>query len=43
MEPAITADLVVAYAQCPRKAYLFCSAQTKANPMSTSSILKQQR
>jgi hypothetical protein len=33
MEPAITTDLVVAYSQCPRKAYSCCAAQTRVNHM----------
>ena len=29
MEPTITADIVVAYAQCPRKAYLLLFSPDK--------------
>ena len=36
MEPAITSDIVVAYSQCPRKAYLLLFSPDKGNPTSTS-------
>ena len=36
MQPTITSEVVVAYAQCPRKAYLCCSVQTRVNLMSIS-------
>src|SRR5262252_2329147 len=43
MEPAITTDIVVAYSQCPRKAYLLlCSPDTGA-PHEYVQILAQQR
>ena len=32
MEPTITTDIVVAYAQCPRKAYLLLFSPDKGEP-----------
>jgi len=33
MEPTITADIVVAYDQCPRKAYLLLFSPDKGEPV----------
>src|SRR6266545_4357046 len=43
MEPAITTDIVVAYAQCPRKAYLLLFSPDKGEPHEYIQILEQQR
>src|SRR5215510_2000355 len=43
MEPVITADIVVAYAQCPRKAYLLLFSPDKGEPHEYVQILEQQR
>src|SRR2546426_1179260 len=43
MEPTITADIVVAYAQCPRKAYLLLFSPDKGAPHEYVQILEQQR
>src|SRR2546422_10671802 len=43
MEPTITADIVVAYSQCPRKAYLLLFSPDKGEPHEYVQILEQQR
>jgi len=43
MEPIITPDIVVAYAQCPRKAYLLLFSPDKGEPNEYIQILEQQR
>src|SRR5438132_3422980 len=43
MEPVITTDLVVAYSQCPRKAYLLLFSPDKGEPHEYIQILEQQR
>src|SRR5262245_37092535 len=43
MEPTITTDIVVAYAQCPRKAYLLLFSPDKGEPHEYAQILEQQR
>src|SRR2546427_10597850 len=43
MEPTITADIVVAYAPCPRKAYLLLYSPDKGEPHENVQILEQQR
>src|SRR3989475_6997867 len=43
MEPTITTDIVVAYAQCPRKAYLLLFSPHKGEPHEYIQILEQQR
>ena len=43
MEPAITTDIVVAYAQCPRKAYLLLFSPDKGEPHEYVQLLKQQQ
>ena len=43
MEPTITADIVVAYSQCPRKAYLLLFSPDKGEPHAYVHILEQQR
>src|SRR5467141_4900684 len=43
MEPTITPDIVVAYAQCPRKAYLLLFSPDKGEPHEYVKILEQQR
>jgi hypothetical protein len=43
MEPTITSDLVVAYAQGPRKAYLLLFSPNKGEPHEYVQILEQQR
>src|SRR5467141_3532131 len=43
MEPTITPDIVVAYAQCPRKAYLLLFSPDKGEPHEYVQILEQQR
>src|SRR4029450_46770 len=42
MEPTITADIVVAYAQCPRKAYLLLFSPDKGEPHEYVQVLEQQ-
>jgi predicted RecB family nuclease len=43
MEPTITTDIVVAYSQCPRKAYLLLFSPDKGEPHEYVQILEQQR
>src|SRR5262245_14515992 len=43
MEPIITTDIVVACAQCPRKAYLLLFSPDKGEPHEYVEILEQQR
>src|SRR6058998_2537640 len=43
MEPTITADIVVAYSQCPRKAYLLLFSPDQGEPHEYVQILEQQR
>ena len=43
MEPTITVDIVGAYAQCPRKAYLLLFSPDKGEPHEYVQILEQQR
>src|SRR5262249_18024729 len=43
MEPAITTEIVVAYSQCPRKAYLLLFSPDKGEPHGYVQILEQQR
>jgi predicted RecB family nuclease len=43
MERIITSDVVVAYAQCPRKAYLLLFSPDKGEPHEYVQILEQQR
>ena len=43
MEPTITTDIVVTYAQCPRKAYLLLFSPDKGEPHEYVQILAQQR
>src|SRR4029450_10175281 len=43
MESIITPDIVVAYAQCPRKAYLLLFSPDKGEPHEYTQILEQQR
>src|SRR3989442_2109134 len=43
MELTITSDIVVAYAQCPRKAYLLLFSPDKGEPHEYVQILEQQR
>ena len=43
MEPAITPEIVVAYSQCPRKAYLLLFSPDKGEPHEYVQILEQQR
>jgi predicted RecB family nuclease len=43
MEPTITPDIVIAYAQCPRKAYLLLFSPDKGEPHEYVQMLKQQR
>jgi predicted RecB family nuclease len=43
MELTITADIVVAYSQCPRKAYLLLFSPDKGDPHEYTQILQQQR
>src|SRR5262249_89853 len=43
MESTITTDIVVAYAQCPRKAYLLLFSPHKGEPHEYVQILEQQR
>src|SRR5262245_40607478 len=43
MQPAITSEVVVAYAQCPRKAYLLLFSPEQGTPHEYVRILEQQR
>jgi predicted RecB family nuclease len=43
MPPTITSDVVVAYAQCPRKAYLLLYSPEQGTPHEYVRILEQQR
>src|SRR5712691_13386310 len=43
MPPAITSEVVVAYAQCPRKAYFLLFGQDKDAPHEYVQILAQQQ
>jgi predicted RecB family nuclease len=43
MEPTITPDIVIAYAQCPRKAYLLLFSPDQGEPHEYVQLLKQQR
>ena len=43
MEPAITSEIVVAYSQSPRKAYLLLFSPDKGEPHEYVQILEQQR
>jgi hypothetical protein len=43
MPPTITSDIVVAYAQCPRKAYLLLFSPEKGAPHEYIHILEQQQ
>src|SRR2546428_12029371 len=43
MEPIIMPDIVVAYSQCPRKAYLLLFSPDKGEPHEYVHILEQQR
>src|SRR4030095_9881431 len=43
MEPIITPDIVVAYSQCSRKAYLLLFNPDKGEPHEYTQILEQQR
>ena len=43
MEPTITPEIAVAYAQCPRKAYLLLFSPDKGEPHEYVQILEQQR
>ena len=43
MPPTITSDVVVAYAQCPRKAYLLLYSPEQGQPHAYVRILEQQR
>src|SRR5262249_22766291 len=43
MEPTITTDIVVAYSQCHRKAYLLLFSPDKGEPHEYTQILEQQR
>jgi predicted RecB family nuclease len=43
MEPVITSDVVVAYSQCPRKAYLLMFSPDKGTPHEYVKILEQER
>jgi len=43
MEPIITPEIVVAYSQCPRKAYLLLFNPDKGEPHEYIQILEQQR
>jgi hypothetical protein len=42
MEPIITPEIVVAYSQCPRKAYLLLFSPDKGEPHEYVQILEQQ-
>ena len=41
MQPTITSEVVVAYAQCPRKAYLLLFSPDKAEPHEYEGILRE--
>src|SRR5215470_11107985 len=43
MPPTITSDMVIAYSQCPRKAYLLLFSPEKGEPHQYTQILAQQR
>jgi predicted RecB family nuclease len=43
MQPAITSEVVVAYAQCPRKAYLLLFSPDRGEPHEYVRMLEQQR
>jgi predicted RecB family nuclease len=43
MEPTITPDIVIAYAQCPRKAYLLLFSPDKGEPHEYVQMLQQQQ
>ena len=43
MPPTITSDVVVAYAQCPRKAYLLLYSPEQGEPHAYARILEEQR
>src|SRR5215813_210705 len=43
MEPTITTDIVVAYSQCPRKAYLLLFSPDKGEHHEYVQLLEQQR
>src|SRR5262245_35726343 len=43
MEPIITPEIVVAYSQCPRKAYFLLFNSDKGEPHEYTQILEQQR
>jgi predicted RecB family nuclease len=43
MEPVITSEVVVAYSQCPRKAYLLMFSPDKGEPHEYVKILEQER
>ena len=43
MKPIITSEVVVAYSQCPRKAYLLLFSPDKGKPHEYIQILDQQR
>src|SRR4029453_7374655 len=43
MEPIITPEIVVAYSQCPRKAYLLLFSPDMGEPHEYVQILEQQR
>ena len=43
MEPMITSEIVAAYTQCPRKAYLLLFSSDKGEPHEYVRILEQQR
>ena len=43
MAPVITSEIIVAYSQCPRKAYLLLFSPDKGEPHEYAQILEQQR
>ena len=43
MKSTITSEVVVAYAQCPRKAYLLLFSSDQGNPHEYVRILERQR
>ena len=43
MQPLITSEVVIAYSQCPRKAYLLLFSPDKGEPHEYVQILEQQR
>jgi len=43
MEPVITSEVVVAYSQCPRKAYLLMFSPDQGDPHEYIKILEQER